>query len=93
MEAGQGALRENHVSLAIAYFELLSEANPDQAWPLLALAEARVRAGDKKAAVKALEQAVRRGLKSPQTLTEDPELEPLESDPAFQRIVTALKAQ
>jgi dienelactone hydrolase len=93
MEAGQDALRENHVSLAIAYFELMSEANPDQAWPLLALAKARVRAGDKKAAVKALEQAVHHGLKSAQTLTEDPELEPLASDPEFQRIVATLKAQ
>jgi tetratricopeptide (TPR) repeat protein len=93
MEAGQDALRENHVSLAIAYFELMSEANPDQAWPWLALAEARVRAGDRKAAVKALEQAVHHGLKSAQTLTEDPELKPLASDPAFQRIVATLKAQ
>jgi len=93
MEAGQDALRENHVSLAIAYFELMSEANPDQAWPWLALAEARVRAGERKAAVKALEQAVHHGLKSAQTLTEDPDLKPLASDPAFQRIVATLKAQ
>jgi dienelactone hydrolase len=90
LEAGQDAFRENRASLAAAYFELMADAAPDQAWPLLLLAEARVRAGNKKAALKAIEQAVQRGLKRAQTLTQDPELQPLASDPEFQRIVQGL---
>jgi hypothetical protein len=90
MEAGTDALREGRVALATAYFELMTEAAPDQAWPPLALAEAQVRSGNKKAALKALELAIQRGLKHAQTLIQDPELQPLASDPAFQRMVQGL---
>lgn len=90
LEAGQDAFRENNLSTATAYFELMAEASPDQAWPLVLLAEAHVRSGNKKAALKAIEQAVHRGLKRAQTLTQDPELQPLASDPEFQRIVQSL---
>jgi hypothetical protein len=90
MEAGTDALREGRVALATAYFELMTEAAPDQAWPPLALAEAQVRSGNRKAALKALELAIQHGLKHAQTLTQDPELQPLASDPAFQRMVQSL---
>lgn len=93
LETGQDAFRENNPSLAATYFELMAEASPDQAWPLVLLAEARVRAGNKKAALKAIEQAVQHGLKRAQTLTQDPELQPLASDPEFQRIVQGLSEQ
>jgi predicted esterase len=93
LEAGQDAFRENNLPTAIAYFQLMAEASPDQAWPLVLLAEAHVRSGNKKAALKAIEQAVRRGLKRQQTLTQDPELQPLASDPEFQRIVQSLSTQ
>lgn len=93
LETGQDALRENNASLAATYFELMAEASPDQAWPLVLLAEARVRAGNKKAALKAIEQAVQHGLKRAQTLTQDPELQPLASDPEFQRILQGLSEQ
>ncbi|HEY6309118.1 MAG TPA: hypothetical protein VI488_21960 [Candidatus Angelobacter sp.] len=93
LEAGQDAFRENRLPQATAYFALMAEASPDQAWPLLLLAEASVRAGNKKVAIKALEQAVQRGVKHAQTLTQDPELQPLASDPAFQRIVQGLSTQ
>jgi hypothetical protein len=93
LEAGQDAFRENRLSQAAAYFSLMAEASPDQAWPLLLLAEASVRAGNKKTALKAIEQAVQRGLKHAETLTQDPELQPLAKDPAFQRIVQGLSAQ
>jgi dienelactone hydrolase len=93
LEVGQDALREGRTSQAIAYFEVMAEASPDQAWPMLLLAEARTRAGDKKAALKAIELAVQRGLKRAEALTQDPELQPLASDPEFQRIVQGLSAQ
>lgn len=93
LETGQDAFRENNFALAATYFELMAEASPDQAWPLVLLAEARVRVGNKKAALKAIEQAVQHGLKRAQTLTQDPELQPLASDPEFQRIVRGLSEQ
>jgi Tfp pilus assembly protein PilF len=90
MEAGADALRSGRISTATAYFELMTEAAPDQGWPPLALAEAQVHAGNKKAALKALEVAIQHGLKHAQSLTQDPELQPLASDPAFQRMVQGL---
>jgi len=65
----------------------MADVAPDQSWPLLLLAETKVREGDKKAALKALDAAVKRGVKSPLSLTGDPELAPLQADPEFQRIV------
>ena len=87
MEAGQDEFRNNRWSAAASYFALMAEAAPDQVWPLVALAEARVRAGNKKSALKALEEASQRGLKHPEALAQDPELQPLASEPAFQKIV------
>ena len=87
MEAGQDEFRNNRLASAAVYFELMAEGVPDQAWPLVMLAETRVRAGNKKAALKALEEASHRGMKHPEALAQDPELQPLLSDPTFQRIV------
>jgi hypothetical protein len=91
VEMGQDEFRNNHLPQAATYFELMASASPDQAWPLLLLAETKVRAGNKKEALKAIEEAVHRGLKYSQSLTEDPELQPLASDPTFQRIVQSLR--
>ncbi|HLW55147.1 MAG TPA: hypothetical protein VKW06_20120 [Candidatus Angelobacter sp.] len=93
LEAGQNAFHDNNLPTAQAYFQLMSEASPGEAWPLVLLAEVQVRSGNKKAALKDIEQAVHRGLKHAQSLTQDPELQPLASDPAFQRIVQNLSAQ
>jgi dienelactone hydrolase len=90
IEIGQDEFRNNHIPQAATYFELMANTSPDQAWPLILLAETRVRTGNKKGAMKAIEEATHRGLKRSQTLTEDPELQPLASDPAFQRIVQTL---
>lgn len=93
LEAGQQAMRDKKLALARAYFELLADISPDQPLPMVFVAEARVREGNKKAALKAIEQAVHRGLKHAEILTQDPELQPLASDPEFQRIVQSLGAQ
>jgi dienelactone hydrolase len=90
MEDGQEQFRKNELNRAAAYFQLMGDVAPDQSWPLLLLAETRVREGNKKAALKALEDAQKRGIKSPETLTHDPELAPLSQDPDFQRIVKAI---
>ncbi len=91
IEAGQDDFRNNQVGPAAAYFDLMAEVAPDQAWPLVLLAETRVRAGNRKAALKAIEEAVKRGLKRADTLTRNPELAPLASDPEFQKIVQSLQ--
>jgi hypothetical protein len=90
MEDGQEAFRSNELDRAADYFELMADAAPDQSWPLLLLAETRVKMRNKKAAFKALEQAVKRGVKSADTLTSDPELAPLSGEPAFQKIVQSI---
>jgi predicted Zn-dependent protease len=91
IEAGQDEFRNGRLLPAAAYFELMADVAPDQPWPMLLLAETRVRLGNKKAALKALEEAVKRGVKRPETLTQDPELQPLAGDPEFQRIVQGLR--
>jgi dienelactone hydrolase len=93
IEAGQDEFRNGRMQQATAYFQLMSNTRPDQAWPVVLLAEAQVRAGNKKAAIKALEEASRRGLKHPEALAQDPELQPLVSEPAFQRIVQSPPAK
>src|SRR5256885_17165812 len=93
IEMGQDEFRNHHFAQAATYFQLMADVSPDQAWPLLLLAETKVRGGNNKAALKAIEEAVHRGLKHSQTLTEDPELQPLASDPAFQRIVQGLSSR
>ena len=90
MERGQQQFRNKEFLGAAVYFDVMAAAAPDQIWPLLLLAETRVRQGDTKAALKAIEEAVKRGLKNARILTQDPELKPLASDPAFQRIVQGL---
>jgi dienelactone hydrolase len=90
VEAGQAEFRNKRFRQAADYFELMAQAAPDQPWPALLLAETRVRQGNKKAAMKALEEAVKRGLKRPETLTQDPELAPLAEEPEFKKIVEGL---
>ncbi len=92
IEDGQREFRSNEFPHAADYFEVMAEVAPDQSWPLLLLAEARVRMGNNKAALKALEEAARRGIKSPDSLTKDPELAPLSQDPAFQKILQSVGA-
>jgi len=93
IEDGQQEFRNSEFPHAADYFELMADVAPDQSWPLLLLAETRVRMGNKKAALKALDEAAKRGIKSPDSLTKDPELAPLASEPAFQKIVESVSAK
>jgi dienelactone hydrolase len=92
IEDGQQEFRSKEFPHAADYFELMGAVAPDQSWPLLLLAETRVRMGNKKAALKVLEEAAKRGIKSPDSLTKDPELAPLSLEPAFQKIVQSVSA-
>lgn len=93
IEDGQQEFRNSEFPHAADYFELMADVAQDQSWPLLLLAETRVRMGNKKTALKALEAAAKRGIKSADSLTKDPELAPLSSEPAFQKIVQSISAK
>ncbi len=93
LESGQDQFREGRYVQAATYYDLMAEVAPDQPGPLVLLAEVRVRSGNKRGALKAIELAVQRGLKRPESLTEDPELQPLASDPQFQQIVQRLSTK
>ena len=90
IEAGEEQFQSGRYHVAATYFSLMAEVAPDEPMPLVLLAEARVRMGNKKQALKALQEAGRRGSLHAKTLTDDPELRPLASDPAFQEIVRGL---
>jgi len=65
----------------------------DDPWPNLALAETHTAMGNKKQAIKDLREAVKHGLKHPETLEQDRDLQALQSEPEFQKIVAELKAK
>ncbi len=64
----------------------------DNPWPLLLLADTHASQGNKKEAIRVLKEAVRRGLKDADVIESDDRLQVLKTDPEFQKIVQALKA-
>jgi dienelactone hydrolase len=90
IETGQREFESRHFEKAEACFQLMSGVT-DDAWPMLLLAETRTAQGNKKQAIKDLREAVRRGLKKPETLEEDDKLQNLKSEGEFQKIVDELK--
>jgi len=94
IEAGQRELKvEKRSSTAEVYFQLLSSVTPDQPWPVLLLAETHALQGDKKRALKDLREAIKRGLKRPESIEEDANLQTLHSEAEFQQMVAELKAR
>jgi dienelactone hydrolase len=70
----------------------LADITPQEPWPSLLLAETHAAMGDRKIAIKAVRESIKRGLKNPEVLEKDGNLQSLRSDPEFQRIVGELKA-
>jgi len=93
IEAGQAELENKRFSKAEYYFQLMSSISPNEAWPILLLAETSAARGDKKRALKDLHEAVKRGLKNPDAIDKDTNLGTLHSEPEFQQIVADLKAK
>jgi dienelactone hydrolase len=91
VEEGRRRKMAGKFSEALPFFELLSQASPERAWPPLLIAETRVAMGDRKRALKALRQAANTGRIDAQLLEKDQDLAPLFSDPGFQQIVEDLK--
>lgn len=92
IEAGQQELEARHFEKAELCFQLMSEVTPDP-WPVLLLAETHASTGNKKLALKDLQEAVRRGLKNPEVIESDKKLEGLKADPDFQKLLSTLPSK
>lgn len=94
IEAGEGQLENTkNYPAAEFYFSLVDAVSPDEPWPALLLAETATVQGNKKRAIKQLREAIKRGLKNPDTLEADPHLQSLRNDPEFQQITAELRAR
>ena len=94
IEAGQAELAiDKHFGKAESYFQLMNSVSPKEPWPVLLLAESSAVRGDKKAALRYLHEAVKRGLTNPDFVDENANLRTLRSEPEFQQIVAGLKAR
>jgi dienelactone hydrolase len=91
IEAGQSQLVEHHSDIAVNYFQLMAEVSPHEPWPALLSAEAYNASGNKKEALKSIREALRRGLKNPDAIEKDRNLEALRTDPEFQKLVAEMK--
>jgi len=92
IENGQQEFQAHHFDKAESCFDLMRQVM-DEPWPVLLLAETRLAMGNKKQAVKDLRDAVRRGLKDPEILQSDRELEALRGDAEFQKLLAEMKAK
>lgn len=90
MEDGQQELAARHFEKAENYFELMRQVTDDP-WPVLLLAETHAAVGNRKLAIKDLQEAVRRGLKDRSVLEFDPQLQNLKTDPEFQKLIAGLE--
>lgn len=90
IEHGQEEFQAHHFDKAESCFDLMRQIT-DEPWPVLLLAETRVAMGNKKQAMKDLREAIRRGLKDPEILRSDKQLETLQKDPAFQKLLAEMK--
>jgi len=60
---------------------------------VLLLADTHAAAGNRKLAIKDLQEAVRRGLKDWAVIESDPQLQGLKSDPDFQKLVVGMEGK
>jgi hypothetical protein len=92
MENGQQEFEAKHFDKAESCFDLMRQISDDP-WPTLLLAETRAAMGNKKQAMKDLREAVRRGLKDAEVLESDKQLQVLNTEPDFQKLLTELKGK
>jgi dienelactone hydrolase len=89
MEDGQRELAARHFDKAETYFDLMRQVTDDP-WPLLMLADTHAAAGNRKLAIKDLQEAVRRGLKDRTVIERDSQLQSLKGDPDFEKVFLSL---
>jgi dienelactone hydrolase len=90
IESGQQELESRHFGRAEACFALMSKVRDDP-WPVLLLAETHAAAGNKKQAIRDLQETVRRGLTDASVIESNEKLQVLKADPGFQKLVQGLK--
>ena len=89
---GQQQLAVRHFEKAEAYFDLMRQVSDDP-WPVLLLADTHAASGNRKLAIKDLQEAVRRGLKDRAVIESDPQLQGLKNEPEFQKLVAGLEGK
>jgi len=89
MEDGQQELAVRHFEKAEVYFDLMRQLTDDP-WPVLLLADTHAAAGNRRLAIKDLQEAVRRGVKDRTVLENDPQLQSLKAEPDFQKLLAQL---
>ena len=92
MEQGQQELSLRHFEKAEAYFDLMRQVSDDP-WPALMLAETHAVWGNRKLAIKDLQEAVRRGIKDRAILESDPQLQGLKSEPEYQKLLAGMESK
>ncbi|HYM78678.1 MAG TPA: hypothetical protein VE377_22095 [Candidatus Dormibacteraeota bacterium] len=92
IETGQQELQARHFEKAEYCFLLLKQVSDDP-WPVLLLAETHAAAGNKKQAIKDLQEAIKRGLKDPEAIESDGQLQGLKTEPEFQRLLAGMKGR
>ena len=90
MEDGQQQLAARHFEKAEIYFDLMRQVTDDP-WPVLLLADTHAAAGNRRLAIKDLQEAVRRGLKDRTVVESDPQLQSLKADPDFEKLLSGLE--
>jgi len=90
MEGGERELESRHFEKAEAYFDLMLLVS-DNAWPALLLADTHAASGNRKLAIKDLQECVRRGLKDRSVIESDPRLQVLKAEPEFQKLLAGLE--
>jgi hypothetical protein len=92
MEDGQRQLAARHFEKAEIYFDLMRQVTDDP-WPTLLLADTHAAAGNRRLAIKDLQEAVRRGLKDRTVIESDPQLQTLKTDPDYQKLLSGLEGK
>ncbi len=92
MEDGQQQLAARHFEKAEAYFDIMRQVSDDP-WPVLLLADTHAAAGNRRLAIKDLQEAVKRGLKDRAVVESDPQLQSLKSEPEFQKVLAEMEGK
>lgn len=92
IENGQQEFQAGHLDKAELCFDLMTKVS-DDAWPVLLLAETRAAMGNKKQAIKDLQEAVHRGLRDADVLESDKHLQVLRPEAEFKKLIADLKAK
>jgi dienelactone hydrolase len=90
IETGQQEFENRHYEKAERCFDLMRQVSDDP-WPALLLAETRAAMGNRKQALKDLQEAVRRGIKDPAVIDSDKKLEALKQEPEYQKLIAGMK--